>query len=338
MIDCILDLKDVNTETREQPVFYATHEFIIYQNIDNGTIEMSDCRGEVLTHIKCPTDWRYYECLDLGDAVLFIFSGKDIAVFDKMGHVLTNHRIDLARIGRIITKPFSAKNENCIIFGTRTQNGIQLVHYNFMKKERISQSATWKTQKIDDASSDETNIYLLMDTSFLTGCEIETCETFWTRFEANMVYPRIIPYKKSIFFSCQNSVRKYKDKKIENIRVGTQLHNLHHVLGSQLIVTTHKAKHIQMFDIQQDKTLWDITGDHPIADSILVKGRSTHEVDVVVFVSNGQVGMINTSVGHVSHYGISKNVFRIRQTEDHIIINKQNGHTDLIAGISDESF
>lgn len=337
MTNCILDLKNIIIETREQPVFYATHDFIIYQNSDNGTIEMADCQGEVLTHIKCPTDWRYYECMDMGDAVLFIFSGKDIAVFDKMGHVLASHRIDINRIGRIITKPFPAKDENCIIFATRTQKGIQLIHYNFMKKERVAQSSTWTTQKIDDIASDGTDIYLLMDTSFLTGCDIETCETFWTRFEANMVYPRVIPHNNAIFYSCQNHVRKYKDKKIKNIRIGTQLSNLHHVINNQLVITTHESKNIKLFDMSQEKLLWDIAGTHPIGDSILVKGKSHQEVDVIVFVSNGQVGMINTSVGHVSHYGISKNVFRLRQTEDHIIVNKQNGHTDLIAGIQDES-
>ncbi len=162
MTECILDLKDVIVESREQPVFYATHDFIIYYNQSNYTIEMSDCEGEVLTSIKCPIDWRSYECLDLGDAILFIFSGKDIAVFDKMGHVLVNHRVDLEKMGRIITKPFPTRDENCIIFGTKTQNGIQLVHYNFMKEERVAQSATWTTQKINYAVTEGTNFYILM--------------------------------------------------------------------------------------------------------------------------------------------------------------------------------
>lgn len=336
MTECILDLNNIVTESREQPVFYATHDFIIYQNASKNAIEMANCQGEVLTSIKCPTDWRAYECLDLEDSVLFIFSGKDLVLFDKLGHVITNHCIPISKMGRIITKPFQAQDENCIIFGTRTQTGIQLVHYNFMKEERISQSATWKTHKINDVSSDGTNMYVLMDESFMVGCSIETCETLWTRFEANKVYPRIIPYKDAIYFSCQNSIRKYKDSKIENIRVGTQLHNLHHILDQQFVVTTNEAKNMSMFDIKQDKMVWEITGEHPIVDSIMVKGESHQTVNMIVFVSNGQVGMVNTSVGQVSHYGISNNVFRIRQTGDHIIVNKQNGHTDLIAGIANE--
>jgi len=336
---CILDLNKIEIESRDIPVFFSTHEFVIYREPSMGRLEMSDCSGEVLVSTRCPNDWMYYECLDMEDAILFIFAGKEIIVFDKMGHLINSHKIDPYKIGRVLTKPLQGIHENSIVFGTRTTNGIQIIHYDFMKQERLSQSSSWKSKKINDAVSDGNMIYALMDNSFLAACSISSCETIWTRFEANLVVPKLVVNKDGLFWISRNTIRKRQGKDVENIRIPIpKLSNLHDIVEGKFLVTTNEAKNVCLADVEQGRTEWEITGEHSIVDSYITYGQSNVMSRIMLFVSDTNLGLINLTNGRTISYGLSKNISRIRQTGDHILLSKYDGTTDMIAGMQNESF
>ena len=329
----ILDLSKITFETRDKHIFFATHEFIIYK--DNFNIVMASCDGQEIASVPCPSDYRAFETADLGDAVLLILAGKNLVLFDKAGSSPIHYQIDPLKIGRVITKIFPTRDNN-IIIGTRKGSYIQIVHYEFMSQKRIAQSTSWKASSVSDFIVDNGLVYALLDSSFLTACDAETCEVKWNRFESSLILPKLVPYKNGILYACQGALRSYdKDKGVETVNIPiSSISGLVTMLNDENIVFISDQTNIGTFSLKENKLLWEVVGSQKILDGIVVKGKSgKEEFDILAIRIADYLSLINLTIGKPSYYGACKNIYKLHNSNDHIIINRKNNVTDLLPGI-----
>ena len=330
-MDCILDLKNIQFESRDKQVFFAAHDFIIYK--DMSSIIMADCQGDVISTIPCPRDHRHFECIDLGDAVLLILAGKLMVVFDKSGNAPISHRVDTAKMGRIISRPYQTDDENCLLFGTMRNNSIQLVNYDFLSHKRVAQSSSWKVKQLSDMIVKDGNAYLLLDSSFLVSCDAETCETKWSRFESGFITPYLIPYKDSILYSCQGLIRKL-EASVENINIPlSRISSILACINDNIIFTSEDFTNIGSYSLTEKKLLWEIVGSNKVLEGIVVKGVSDEETFNVLAMQVGDhFALVNLDLGQSAHYSKTSSVYKMRQTGNHLLLNQKGYKTDMLAG------
>jgi len=333
-MDCILNLKDIQFETRDKQVFFASNDIIVYK--EQSTIVMTNCDGEEITFCPCPRDSRHFEVIDLGDSILLALSGKSIVVLDKMGNTPIQYDLNITRFGRIITKLYPV-GEDSIMFGTKRGEHVQVVNYDFIGQKRIAQSASWKVRNITDMMIQGDKAYALLDSSFLVGCSTETCETLWNRFEAGYVNPYLIPHDGGILYSCQGLIRHYKNGSINTIQVPlSRVSSLLTCLGDKLIFTSDDHTNIGSYDLTKNRLVWEVVGSEKILEFVMVKGKVDKETfNTVAIRVDDKFGLVNVDLGRSAYYGKCYGVYRIRQTSDHLLLHKSKGQTDMITGLSD---
>ncbi|KKM84071.1 hypothetical protein LCGC14_1302960 [marine sediment metagenome] len=332
-MECIINLESLGTETRKKPVFYASHDLVVYK--EGRHIELANCAGEVLAQVPCPPNARQYEYLDLDDALVFIFGGKDLILFDKSGEAPLSYRIETDRWGKVITKLYPSHHKNAVVFGTKVQDRVQFINFNFVNQERISQSTSWKVNGIDDVVVKNGTLYSILDSSFLVSCRIETCETLWTRFEYSLIKPKIIPYNRGLLYTCQNVLKFSRGETSDLTKIPMiQISNLIGVQDDHLFLTSNQSKNICAYNLKDKKLIWEIVGQSPILETLLVKGQKLYDIDLVLLARmKDDLSILNLTEGRSSHYFKLPGAYRMRQTADHVLVHKYNQHTDMIPGI-----
>ncbi len=341
-MSCIIDLNNVESgiESREHLVFFATNEFIIYKN--GLTMEMASCNGEVISTVSLPGDHKQYECLDLDDAVLFLFAGKTIAIIDKYGHEPIKYDLDIYKIGRVINPPLMADDPNRIIIVTRLLERIQIINYDFLDRKRINQTSSWDMSRVNDIIVNKSvhsgESYALIDNSFIVSCNIFTGETLWTRFETGHIADKLIFYKNHLLYTSQNILKKSKNGKVDNIRIPlVRIHNLEQILGDNLYFSSNEGKNLCSYSLKESKLKWEIFGNLPIQETMLTKGSDNKRTyDVMLVRTRNHLGVINLTLGKVVANIRVKNIKRIRETGDHILIHKYGQETSMIPGLKED--
>ena len=330
-MSCTLDI-NIKTEKRDKFVFYASNDFIIYK--DNVRIIMADCGGQEMTSIRCPADWRHFETLDIGDAVLLCLYGKDIIIFDKLGHEPVTYRIDAHKIGRIITKLFRS-DDNEMVFGTYSEDKVQIVNYDFMGQTRIAQSSSWRASTIDDCIIEDNTLYAIINASTIVACDLKTCENHWTRFEAGKIIPHLIPYDNGLLYACQRKLRYYKDKNITNYSIPLiEPEGLIGKIDDVVFLTHNKNKYIVAYSMTEQKILWEISGHARLLDSVIVRGKNKdQEVDLAVLMFDRHIGIVDLSHGQAAYHARLGDLYQLRITGNHILIHERNHNTHIMAGL-----
>lgn len=333
MLDCVINLEQLGTEVRKQPVFYASHEHIVYK--EGQYLVFANCSEEIISRVNCPANARQYEFLDLGDALLFVFGGKDFVLFDKFGEQPISDRFDVSVWGRIITKLYPSHHKNAVIFGTKLQDKIQFINYNFINNKRISQSTSWKIHKIDDVVVKDGVLYAILDSSFLNACKVETCETLWTRFEYSIIKPKIIPYKRGLLYTCQNTLKYTEGKTSTLTKIPlVYISKLIGIRNNHLFFISNQNKNVCAYNLVDKKLVWEITGNNPILETLLAKGKSHYDIDDILLArTKDELSIVNLSRGRSTHCFKLPNVYRMRQTGDHILVHKYDQQTDMLPGI-----
>ncbi len=335
MSKCVINLSKLELEPRQQSIFYATHGFIVYK--DRLSLHLADCEGEILNSLRCPPDHRLFECIDLDDAVLFIFAGKQSLVLDKSGNEPIERAMAVEKIGRCVTPLFPSNDPFGVIFGTHIAGNIQFINYDFMGGKRLLQTSSWKMQKISHLAVYKDVIYGLLDNVFLVSCSAITGETFWTRFETGQIAPNLIPHEGGLFYACQGVLKHLENGKSSLTRIPlARVHSLEHKSGDNLYLTSNEGKHLCCYDVKNRELAWEITGQLPIQETLVVQGKRRGRLcEVMAVRTKDHFSLVDLSRGATIYHALSVGIHRIRQTEDHILIHKFHGPTDLLAGRTD---
>jgi outer membrane protein assembly factor BamB len=285
--------------------------------------------------MQAPVDYAKYEFLDLDDAVLFVFNGLDLMLLDKSGMVPQSNKLDPVRVGRCITKMYPANNDNRIIFGTQQGERIQFVNYDFMSNTRISQTASWKVAKVTDMCVSDMVLYAVLDQSIIIACDMSTGETLWTRFETGAIQRGIVAQNGFLVYCCQGLIKRVQDKDIQVSRIPLiNASSVEHQDTRNIYLTSNNGKNVGCFYTVNESLKWQVYGRKPILDSVVVK--DTREHDIMLAQTEDYVAIVNLTTGASESSVRTKNLYRIRVTGDHVLLQKSKGGVTLIPGVPNE--
>ncbi len=333
-MDCKLEIHNLEPEDRAASILYATHDFIVYQE-RNGLV-LASCDGTRLSDITIAVDYLHYECLDLGDALLFMFSGSEILLLDKSGMIPTKHKLN-PTLGRCVSKIYAfPDSDNQIIFGTQQAKRIQFTNYDFMNQVRVAQTSSWNASTVTDTLLVGTILYAVLDKSMLVAIDMSIGELLWTKFETAEIVPGLATYDKYLLYSCHGMLKKTDGQETQTIRI--PLMNVSSILRTtdrEVFMTVNENKNVICYSLIPDKLKWEIFGNDPIRESVAVSSKDG--ADILAVRTDKYVTLIDISAGK-SEYNIkTKNIARLRQTGDHLLIQKSTGTSTLIPGVSNES-
>lgn len=330
---CQLDLENLKSEDRTESILYATHEIMIYR--ESNQILLGSPTEGVMTAITAPVDHAKYELIDLNDAVLFVFNGLEIILIDKSGMEPHKQKLDPIKIGRCITKLFPSNDSNRVIFGTNQGERIQFVNYDFMSNERISQTASWRVSTITDLCVSNMILYAVLDNSIIVACDMNTGETLWTRFETGTINRGIVAHNGFLAYCCQGLLKKVQDKDIQTTRIPLiNASSIEHQDTRNIYITSNDNQNIGCFYTVNNHLKWQVYGRKKILDSVVV--QDTKGNDILLAQTDDYVAIVNLTTGS-SEYSIrTKNLYRLRVTGDHVVIQKSKGGVTLISGVTDE--
>ena len=332
-MDCKLEIHNLETEDRTIPILYATHDFIVYQ--ESNEIVLASCDGTRLSDIVIAVDFHNYECLDLGDALLFMFSGNEILILDKSGMVPVKHKINPA-LGLCVSKVYLFSSlDNQIIFGTQQTNRIQFVNYDFIGQVRVAQTSSWSAAAVTDSLFVDNILYAVLDKSTLIAVDMSTGELLWTKFETAEIAPGLVTYDKYLLYACHGLLKKTDGHETKSIRIPlTSVSSILHANDREVYATANEGKNVICYSLLPDKLKWEIFGKDQIRDSVLVKSSSND--DVLAVRTDKYVTLINLATGK-SEYNIkTNNIARIRKTGDHLLIQKSTRTSTLVPGIHND--
>ncbi len=333
-MDCKLEIHNLDPEDRTTSILYATHDFIVYQE-SNGLV-LASCDGTQLSSIIIPVAFLRYECLDLGDALLFMFSGTEILILDKSGMVPVKHKINHT-LGVCVSKiHFFPGSDNQIVFGTQQANRIQFVNYDFMDQVRVVQTASWNASTVTDTLLVDNILYAVLDKSTIVAADMSTGELLWTKFETAEITPGLVTYDKYLLYTCHGFLKKTDGHETKLIRIPLiSASSILYANDRDVYATANDSKNVICYNLVSDKLKWENFGKDPIRESVMVK--STSNDDILAVRTDKYVTLINLITGK-SEYNIkTNNIAKIRRTGDHLLIQKSTGTSTLIPGVNNES-
>lgn len=331
---CKIDPNDIKIDERPEHIFYATNDIIIYQ--DGLKILLGSCENaEILSTVHAPFDHTNYEYVDLDDSVLMILDHKFLVLIDKNGMLPISHILDEHKTGICFTKPFLSNHSNRIIFGTKLHDRLQFVNFDFMERQRVTQSSSWKMSRITDLYLDGTILYATLDNSFLVCCDMTTGETLWTRFETGKIGKGLIHYDGYLYYCCQGTLKKTNGDSAETIRIPfIKPTSIVEQYGKFLFFTNKNGNTLCQFDLEEHKLTWEVFGSHPILETVTTTGLS-HGSHIMFLRTSDYISVVDTDRGHAISNIKTQKARRMRLTEDHIMIHNYDGGTMLIPGLQD---
>lgn len=326
---CVINMDTIEVEKRNNYIFYAAKDFIIYK--DNVNVVMDDCSGNRMVSIRCPADFRHFYALDLGDSVLLCLYGQDILIFDKQGSTPIYHRIDAHKIGRIVTKLFQS-GENQMIFGSFLEGKVQIVNYDFMGQKRVSQSSSWQANSFDDLVVDNNIVYTLINRSTIVACDKNTCQSLWTRFEAGGALPKLSPYNDGVLYACQRKIRHRTENSTESFSL--KLIDPQKIIGrnGNVVFCVHKNEYLIAYDLKARNILWELSGQSPIVDSLIIEGQRAGDTEtspVAVLMFEKYIGMVDLKLGQAIYHQRLGNIYQM-SVGDNILIHDRNHDTYMV--------
>ena len=226
-------------------------------------------------------------------------------------------------------------HSNRVVFGTKLHDRLQFVNFDFMEQKRVSQSSSWKMNRITDFYVDRTLLYATLDDSFLVCCDFATGETLWTRFETGKIGNGLIQYGDDLYYCCQGALKKTNGQTVEIIRVPfIKPHSIVGQFGKFLYFTNKEGNTLCQYNLDERIFTWEVFGTHPIKEAVTVSGVEPNSLLMFLRTSN-YVSVVDLSKGKAVSNIKTNKASRLRVTDDHILIHKHGGGTIIIPGLRD---
>lgn len=325
-------LDKINLITQNKLVLYAGEDFEVYKS--DKHIVISDC-DSIVGAVPCPMDCKEFYISEFEDYVVMMISGKHILEICKSNLALNIYDIPVHSMGRSVGNIHLTKDG--LIFGTILNNNIQFFVYDYANKRKIAQSSSWKLNAISDIKFDKNRFYALLDSALLVSLDSKTCETYWTRFEAELLTSKILLHKSNII--CSNSNHLFlidnNGQVLNDVRLTeSKVHELLLMFKDELYFTSNKGLNLTCFDLQKESMKWELVGTKEILDALLIKGQSKqNKYDIMLTQHENHIGFANITTGRSFSYIYCHNISEIVKTEENVLLQK-NGHmTDLLSSL-----
>jgi hypothetical protein len=331
MSEYAITIPEPNFQYTDETIFYADRLLTIFR--DGPYVLAVDNAGEQIQKIRCPSNFKNFESVDLGDAVLLMFSGEQIVILDKTGIDIIAYALETNRMGSCITPMKLSKDASSVVFGTRNRGHIQFVNYDYSNRIRISQTASYKMAEINDFDVSNDIFYALLDNSYLISANISTCESLWHRFETGRITPKLIPSKNEVYYAC-GGVLKYRNPDVVSIKIPlVKVNSVEAKFGNHIIITGMNGLSLCCYDIANEELKWQIRSNLVIQQTlpvkILVGGKAN---DAVIVMTKDHITIVDCTKGRNVYHTEFKNIARIRRTGSHILLHKYSGSAGVIAG------
>jgi outer membrane protein assembly factor BamB len=331
MPDYAIAVPEPDFKYTTEAVFYADDQLTIYR--DGPFVRAIDKNSNEIETIRCPSNFKHFESIDLGDAVLLMFSGDQVIIIDKAGNDVTAHQLATYKFGVCVTPMLLSKDTFRVIFGTRSRGHVQFVTYDYIARQRIAQTSSWKMANITDFTLDDDKLYALLDNSFMICSDIETGESLWTRFETGQITPRIVPDDGEIFYACQG-VLKRRTPESEAIKIPlVKVHTVEAKFGDGVILTGMQGKSLCCYDLSTKKIRWEIRSNLPVQQTLPIRILTDGKIhDALIVRTKNHVTIIDCAKGKTVYHNEFDNLARIRRTGSCLLLHKYNGATGIISG------
>lgn len=332
----MIDINNLEIDTRNTFILFATHDFIIYR--EKNKVVLASCNEEKLSEVVVAGDCTRYQCADLGDAVLFVFNGTDIVIIDKSGMMPIQHVIDPLKIGRCVTEVYPWQ-DNQIVFGTRQMSRTQFLTYDFIEQKRIAQTASWEIGSVTDTYFDRQTgtLYAVLDNSIIVAHDVRTGEKIWTKFETAKINPGILMYDGDLFYTCQGLLKRTDGNEISSIRIpAVKACSVEWTHGRNIYFTSNENKNLCCYNVESQKLKWEIHGQQAIKESAHVKG--TDKADILFVRTQDYVGIINLTTGKSESAIRTRGITKLCKTDDHLLIQKTSNETVLVPEVREKDY
>lgn len=332
MSEFAIKVPDPDFQFTDSTVFYADNLLTIYR--DGPYVRAVDDNDEQIAKIRCPSNFKQFESVDLEDSVLLMFSGNVVTLLDKTGIDIDVFTLETNKFGNCVTPMKLSKDKASLVFGTRSRGHIQFVNFDFSNQKRIAQTSSWKMATINDFTIYEDVLYALLDNSFIMTAQISTCESLWNRFETGQIKPKLVPSGKEVYYACGN-VLKVRDPDVKSIKIPlVRVNSVEAKFGNLVIMTSMGGLSLCCYDITKEEVKWEIRSNLAIQQTlptkILVGGKAN---DAVIVRTKDHVTIVDCIKGKNVFHAKFENIARIRQTGSHLLLHKYNGSTGVIPGV-----
>jgi hypothetical protein len=324
----LLNLQNLGLEHRNQFIFFASNKTIVYRQ--DANIEKASCDGEVLTRFPCPLDYRHYELVERPEELIFVLGGRTIARIGNKNDVAF-HDLNVSLFG--IAKTEICDSQGSLIFGTRSSNRLQFVGYDVDEQKRRFQTSSWTMSSIDAVKSNGPVFYGLFDRVIIGCWDSSTGEQKFTKMETDTIDKSILPYKNGLLYVTQNCLRYLVNGKTTTIKI--PLVRPSKLLGveNDNIYLLGNGTNIYCYNMITERLVWNVANSKPIDKWLITQGRGQSTVSVIMLVAPEDILLIDATNGHFLYSIPCVDVYRIRQTADHILLHKNNNTTDLIPSL-----
>lgn len=332
MTECILNLSNLEMEYREYFVLYASKDQIIYR--DKQYLVTKSCDDQITSQISIPTIFSHYEYTTLDRLLVFIIGGKYLFYNDFSKSTI--EELSVQRTGKFLSRIYPTEHEDSIITMSNLHGKVHFIIYNILKKKRLFQSSSWEASQINDIVVFKDKIYCLMDNSYIVCCNLNTCETLWTKFETGIINPQLIPSENGIIYCCNGLVRILENKNVQTIHIPlARPSTLERLIDNKLYYTSNSRKNVCCYDLSSKKLIWEITGTNPIIKTIHAYGIDDNKTqnDILITHSSDSLSIVNLTLGRIhSHFRVP-GIRDIKLSQNHILIHKQFNYTNILTGI-----
>lgn len=322
---CIIDTDRIDKRSIPYKIYCSTGDIVLSRN--HSQIMLTDCHGHKASSIPISFEDNHYEFAETESYYCLVFSGKVLLRINKHTLNMSVHDLDQSRIGRCMT-PLSVDG-NDILFGSKQFDRCQIVKYSVEETRRILQSMSWNIDHFSDICKSGSNVYVVMNESFVVSMDIATGKINGSKFVAGYIDPRILSYRSGTIFSSQNMLN-FWGKTNEVFVVHIDFDSLEDIYEQQVFYTTKQRQGLGCFDIAERKNIWT-TDIEDISKIIMVE--STDNKPILVVTSPTKITFIDGISGIPLKQLPCDHPYKAIVTGKNILIHSAGDVTEIIGGL-----
>lgn len=327
MPDIKVDVNDLKFIERPHNVLYIGGGLTIF--IANGQINV-ERDGNVVSQVRGPSIFSQCFFVDLEDAVILMFDGRQIIVLYKQGEAPQQHTVDHRLMGSAITPHYYFGGDS-IVFGTSNFNRVQLVRYDFVLGTREAQTQSYDLQTIDDLKCADGRTYAVLNDCLLLCFDMQTGRELWRKFDVTGVNGELCLTQQSIVYASKSLLKRVgPDRVLDHIMLNVPIVSVLHALNDHLFIClTGSGKSISLVDTDSRQIKWTSELAVDIKKSVVIYDKGN---PVLMTCATHYVHFIDLQAGRLLKMLKLPGVTSITTSPTAVVAHKSDGSSLMFEG------